>query len=104
MRTRLWLSPTPVAHGDVLRWAVGTKSNLCSCHRPGGPDRQLQRPAQSGQIGVAGTTVVPFPKIDARYADANLFGDIGSRQATSNTSFAKIASERRLSRQGEVSC
>ena len=73
---------------------------LCGGHLSGRSNGQLQRLAQSGQIGVTGTAVVRFPKIDARCADADLFGNFDSRQATSNTSFTKMASERRLARQG----
>jgi hypothetical protein len=72
-------------------------------HRSRGPDWQLQRLAQSGQVVVTWTAVIRFPEIDTRRADADLFGNFGNRQATSNTSVTKIMSKRRLSSQDKVS-
>jgi hypothetical protein len=84
----------------VVRLVARATSELCSGHLSGRSNGQLQRTAQSSEIGVTRTAVVRFPKVDARCADPDLFGNVGDRQATSNTSFTKVASERRFARQG----
>ena len=71
------LQPKPGTGAFPITGMSPLRPVLCSRHRSGCPDRQLQRPTQSGQIGVAGTTVVGFPKIDARCTDADLFGNVG---------------------------
>jgi hypothetical protein len=89
--TRRWVCAT----WWRLRWDC-----LCSGHLSGRPNRQLQRLAQSSKIGIPWAAVICFPEIDAHCADADLFSNVGNRQSASNASFTKIASERRLSRQG----
>lgn len=44
--------------------------------------------------------MVAFPEVDARYADANSLGELGSRQPLLVSSVPEIASERRFSSQG----
>ena len=91
---------TGIGEVPVVRLVARAKSELCSGHLSGRSNGQLQRPAQSSEIGVTRTAVVRFPKIDARCADADLFGNVSNRQATSNASFTKMASERRFAGQG----
>ena len=52
---------------------------LCRSHLPRRPDRQLQYLAKRAQICIPWSNVIRFPKIDARRADADLFGYFSDR-------------------------
>ncbi len=87
----------------VARHDSGAR-DLCSRHRPRGPDRKSQNLAESGQILITGPNPVGLPEIDARLADADLFGHFGNRQTTSNAGIAKVFAEAGFTRQRSGPC
>jgi hypothetical protein len=91
--------PTKPAAALIAAESTEFEGSLRSRHRTRRPYRQLQHPAQRGQILVPWSNAIGLPKIDARRADADHFGYFGDRQATLDPSVSEMTGKVRLARQ-----
>ena len=71
---------------QVVRITRSLTSHHCFCRS----HWQLQNLTQCAQIRVTWPTVIGFPEVDARLADADLLGDFSDRQATLNAGIPQI--------------